>query len=93
MSLGKHLDRGEKVLSSMGDFVSILIDGGKDHIIFKVLEDNDFGDGTFHLKLEIDIVPEEHILEFCDEHNIKNIHGRISEVIERGIIKRKEQNK
>ena len=89
-TLGNHLDSGERILLSMGDFVSLLIDGGTDHIVFKVIEDNGLDDTTFHLKLEVDVVPEKHILDFCDNEDVQKVYGRIFEAIERGIIKRRD---
>ena len=71
------------VAMSMGDFISLLVDGGiNDQLVVRILEREDYpGTDVFRLRFELDVVPTEKYIEHLFEHEIRHIYGRIKKMM------------
>lgn len=74
--------------TTLGEFTSLLIDGGNDQVFMRVVEigPND-EKGNFTLKLEVHLVPNGHVLEHAAAIGCQEFNTRLIAAIERGLVK------
>jgi hypothetical protein len=83
---GGYLD-GEWHASSMGEFVSLLVDGADPAVLFRVIEDGPQDKrGHFTRRLDVLLVPNGQIMEQCKAHGIERAHKVLVAFLEAGVM-------
>ena len=72
-----------------GDFLRLVVDGGDDVCVYRIVED--FGahpDGSYVRRIELFLVPVNHIVEFLAKHpEVRMISRSLEHAIEIGVAK------
>lgn len=86
---GVTYDSGEPIASTLGFFVSLLIDGGTDDaVIFRVVNQTEpDASGNFRHTVEVEVIPNGQVRERIEACGVEHVHKVLALAIERGIMK------
>lgn len=82
-------DSGEPIASTLGFFVSLLIDGGTDDaVIFRVTDRTESDErGRFRQTIEVEVIPNGQVLERIEARGVEHVHKTLALAIERGVMR------
>lgn len=83
---GKWLDGGEWAVLTMGTFVQLLVDGGRDVAICRIVEDKRHDGGEFSRRLDVWLVPQTRVAQTMHELGCTLAHDTVVQAMESGLI-------
>ena len=81
------MDSGEWAAMTMGEFVSLLVDGGSDAVFARVTENEPSENGSWTMHLDVVLVPHDRVRAFAENVGCTKYHEVLSLAMRRGLVK------